>query len=82
MNELNCNKKDYYLPHSLSTDSQAMATVTAEDLMLYGSDCLVLFYEAFDTSYNYTPLGQIEDAAGSGAALGSDNVVVTLRLGE
>ncbi len=82
MNELNGKEKYYYLTHSLSTDSQAMATVAAGDLMLYGSDCLVLFYETFATSYNYTPLGHIEDTAGLGAALGGGNVAVTLRLGE
>lgn len=82
MNELNGKEKYYYLTHSLPTDSQAMATVAAGDLMLYGSDCLVLFYETFATSYNYTPLGHIENTAGLGVALGSGNVAVTLRLGE
>ena len=28
--------------------------------MLYGDNCLVVFYESFDTEYSYTKIGHIE----------------------
>ena len=29
--------------------------------MLYGNNCLVVFYKSFDTSYSYTKIGHIEN---------------------
>ena len=48
--------------------------------MLFGSDCLVLFYESFSTSYSYTPLGAVENPQGLADALSSGSAQVTLRL--
>lgn len=79
MNELNGNEKYYYLSDNLPTDFQRLSQINAGDIMLYGSDCLVLFYETFSTSYSYTPLGYIEDASGLAQALGSGNIEVTFQ---
>ena len=49
------------------------------DIMLYGSNCIVLFYEDFSTSYSYTPIAHIEDTNGLKSALGSGDVTVTIK---
>lgn len=79
MGELNGNEKYYYLPSGLPTNSQRPGTLHTGDLMLYGSDCLVLFYETFTSGYSYTRLGSVEDPAGLAAALGRGSVSVTFR---
>ena len=82
MSELNGNEKYYYLPQSLPTDPRQPEQIQTGDLMLFGSDCLVLFYETFSTSYRYTPLGRVEDPAGLAQALGSGSVTVQFLLEE
>ena len=79
MIELNRNEKYVDLSRNLPTNASGPGTIQAGDLMIYGSSTLVLFYKAFSTSYPYTRLGQIDDAAGLAAALGSGNVTVTLE---
>lgn len=80
MSELNGNEKYVNLAAELPTDSKRVGNIEAGDLMLYGSDCLVLFYESFNTSYRYTRLGQVDNTAGLADALGSGSVRVTLSL--
>lgn len=77
MNELNRNEKYYYFDSSLPTDSTRPGTINEGDLMLYGSNCLVLFYETFSSSYSYTKIGYIEDTSGLKNALGNGNVTAT-----
>ncbi|MBQ7192034.1 MAG: hypothetical protein IJS00_04080 [Paludibacteraceae bacterium] len=76
MNELNGNEKYHYLSSSLPTDSYTPGTIHTGDLMLYGNNCVVLFYETFNSSYSYTRIGSIDNPSGLAAALGSGNVSV------
>jgi hypothetical protein len=80
MSELNGNEKYYQLPNRLPTNSEDVGTIKTGDLMLYGSDTLVLFYKSFTTTYSYTRLGYIEDVSGLEDALGGGSVEVTLSL--
>ena len=76
MNELNGNEKYHYLSSSLPTAAYQPGTIHAGDLMLYGNDCVVLFYETFNSGYSYTRIGAIDNPSGLASALGSGNVSV------
>ena len=77
MRELNGNEKYHYFDSSFTAESERVGSIQAGDLMLYGSDCLVLFYESFSTPYTYTRLGAVDDPTGLAEALGRGDVQVT-----
>ena len=52
MSELNGNEKYCYLNESLPSSPVRVGQISAGDLMLYDSSCIVLFYESFSTSYS------------------------------
>lgn len=80
MSEMNGNEKYDYLPSALPVNTQSIGTIHSGDLMLYGSDCLVLFYEDFRTSFRYTRLGSVSNPSGLAEALGRGDVQVTFKL--
>ena len=61
MKELNGNEKYVYMDNSLPTNSINPKNIKSGDIMLYGNDCLVIFYKSFDTNYSYTKIGHIEN---------------------
>ncbi len=75
MEELNGNEKYIYLDSSLPTNSSNPKHINSGDVMLYGDNCLVIFYKSFDTSYSYTKIGHIDNLSD----LGSDSVSVKLE---
>ena len=77
MRELNGNEKYHYLDESLPTESYRPGTIQTGDLMLYGSSCVVLFYETFSSGYSYTRLGRIDTPEGLAAAVGGGDVTVS-----
>ena len=76
MAELNNNEKYYDLPNSLPTNASLGGNIKVGDLMLYGSNTLVLFYKSLNTSYSYTKLGYVDNPTGLATALGNGDVVV------
>lgn len=76
MGDMNGNEKYHYLDDALPVDSYRPGTIKEGDLLLYGNNCVVLFYETFSSSYSYTRIGWIDDTRGLVAALGSGNVTV------
>lgn len=81
MSELNGNEKFFYLDTELPADPYQPGQINAGDLMLYGDNCLVLFYESFTSGYSYTRLGGVDTPAGLAEALGNGSVEVTFSLG-
>lgn len=76
MTELNGNEKYFDLPNVLPANASNPVTIQNGDLMLYGSNTLVLFYKTFSTPYSYTKIGHIENPSGLATALGSGNATV------
>lgn len=74
MIELNGNEKYFYLDADLPSDSVSVERIHAGDLMLFGSNCVVLFYKDFATSYSYTRLGKLDNPADLTKTLGAGNV--------
>jgi hypothetical protein len=80
MTELNGNEKYFRLSKNLPTNESNPETIGSGDLMLYGSNTFVLFYESFSTSYSYTKLSKISNTRGLCSALGKGNVTVSISL--
>ena len=76
MQELNGNEKYFYLDKNLPSDSVSVKQIHTGDLMLFGSNCVVIFYKDFATSYSYTRLGKIDNANDLEKFLGIGNVRV------
>ena len=61
MNDLNDNEKYVYLDESLPTNTYSPKHIEAGDVMLFGDNCLVIFYKSFNTSYSYSKIGHIDN---------------------
>ncbi|MBV4495956.1 hypothetical protein HU715_011305 [Pseudomonas sp. SWRI12] len=76
MSDLNRNEKYATLPQALPAEASKPGTIRNGDLMLYGTDTLVVFYSSFNSTYAYTRLGQVDDTAKLAQALGRRDVQV------
>ena len=79
MTELNGNEKYFYLDGRLTAESERVGSIKRGDIMLYGANCVVLFYESFSTPYSYTRIGYIENSEGLEKAVGTGNVTVEFK---
>jgi hypothetical protein len=62
MEDLNNNEKYYYLSNSLSSNSDDYTgEIHRGDIMLYNTNCIVIFYKDFNTNYYYKKIGHIND---------------------
>ena len=79
MSELHGNEKYHYLDRSLPTNTVHPGIIHAGDIMLYGNNCVVVFYETFSTSYSYSVIGHITDTDHLSEALGSGSVTINFQ---
>lgn len=70
MRELDGNEKHADLPDTLPANPSRPGTIRNGDLMLYGTNTVVVFYATFTSSYSYTRLGRVDDPADLPRALG------------
>ena len=77
MPDLNGNEKHVSLPRSLPVQAFKPKNIHAGDVMLFGSDTLVVFYKTFASDYSYTRIGHVADGAGLAAALGAGSQRIT-----
>ena len=80
MQELNGNEKYHYLSQSLPTNRTHVDTIHAGDIMLYGDNCVVVFYETFTTSYSYSPIGHITNPEDLKETLGSGMATIAFAV--
>ena len=79
MNELNGNEKYGILSSALPTNASSVGSIQTGDLMLYGNDCLVLFYKSFSSSYSYTIIVRIDDVTDLATTVGQGNISIKIE---
>jgi len=79
MAEFNGNEKYYLLHNSLPSRPEHIGQIKSGDVMLFGDDSLVVFYKDFKTTYSYTRIGHIENAADLEQTLGRSSVIITFE---
>jgi hypothetical protein len=77
MEELNGNEKHARLPVPLPANASRPGVISSGDLMLYGTDTIVVFYSTFHSQYAYTRIGRVEQTTGLAQTLGPGNAQVT-----
>lgn len=82
MRDVNSNEKYAVLNQTFTNDDKKTGTIHAGDLKLWSGDGLVLFYNDFPSSYQYTDLGTISDSQGLAEVLGSGDVIITIEVVE
>ncbi|RDB62427.1 hypothetical protein C1878_08035 [Gordonibacter sp. 28C] len=79
MLDVNGNEKFAALADPLPSHASAPGRIEAGDLMLYGDDGVVLFYESFSSSYSYTRLGRVDDPSALASVADAASVRVTFE---
>lgn len=80
MSDLNGNEKYYNFSKSFSTSSENVANINKGDIMLFGDNCLVIFYKSFSTHYKYTKLGYIKNTEDLENYFGKGDINITFEI--
>ncbi len=79
MSEFNGNEKYYHFRETLPSKPEHIGQIKTGDIMLFGDDCLVVFYKDFKTTYSYTRIGHIVHATDLEQTLGRNNVTIIIE---
>lgn len=80
MSDLNVNEKYYNFYKSFLTSSENVANINKGDIMLFGDNCLVIFYKSFSTRYKYTKLGYIKNTEDLENSFGKGDISITFEI--
>ena len=80
MSDLNGNEKYYNFSKSFTTSSENVANINKGDIMLFGDNCLVIFYKSFSTRYKYTKLGYIKNTEDLENSFGKGDISITFEI--
>lgn len=64
MQDLNNNEKYYNFSQTFSAKPKNINNIHKGDIMLYQDNCLVIFYDDFETDIQYTPIGKVDGMTG------------------
>ncbi len=77
MKDLNGNEKYYTGKDKFENVNEiSVGYIESGDIMLYGDDTIVIFYDNFKTEYKYTRLGRVDEKTRLIEALGRGDVTV------
>ena len=79
MTKLNGNEVFYYFNETFTTDIKSVGTINIGDIYLYQSNCLVIFYKTFTTTYSYTSIGSITNTEGLTDAIDSGSKLISWK---
>lgn len=80
MTELHGNEYYVYLDSGFKTTGYVPDTIKKGDIKVYGSDCLVFFYETFSNpGYSYSDIGAFENPDGLKDALKAGAKKITIQ---
>ncbi len=82
MSDLHENEKYVYLDNRLPSAPENVGKISAGDVMLFGDNCLVVFYKSFQTSYSYTKIGRIIENTALGTLSEVDSVTAVFTNGD
>ena len=82
MSDLHENEKYVYLDNRLPSAPENVGKISAGDVMLFGDNCLVVFYKSFQTSYSYTKIGRIIENTVLGTLSEADSVTAVFTNGD
>lgn len=80
MSDLHENEKYYNLSKRFTTSSESVSTVNKGEIMLFGDNCLVIFYKSFSTYYKYTRLGYIKNSDDLEKSFGKGDIRITFEV--
>ena len=80
MSDLYENEKYYNFSKRFPTSSENVASINKGDIMLFGDNCLVIFYKSFSTRYKYTKLGYIKNTEDLENSFGKGDISITFEI--
>lgn len=80
MSDLHENEKYYNLSKKFPTSNESVSQINKGDIMLFGDNCLVIFYKSFSTYYRYTRLGYIKNSDDLENSFGRGDIRITFEI--